>query len=166
LFSAVTGPSFESRKPPVEYLPHRPSSPDLVFHSVRRQAGPGPPGPRIIICDYSPTSQSVTGLLRLNGFHVFQAYDEQGAEELCRYLPGVRLLVLNTDGTDVDVIRLVDRIRAETPNLPVLHIGSEVPHGLPADIRSLSPAYGLDGLPATAERLIERRRPSFAPIGR
>lgn len=125
---------------------------------VTRQVGPGPAGPRVIICDYNPASQSVTTLLRLNGFHVFQAYDGQAVAELCRYVRNVRLLVLNTEGTEIDVPRLVKRIRGEFPDLPVLHIGTEVPAGLPADIRSLSPNDSVERLLTTADWLIERRR--------
>lgn len=54
---------------------------------------------RIIICDYNALLHSVTGLLRMSGYCVFQAYDGQAAAELCRELPKIDLLVLNTEGT-------------------------------------------------------------------
>jgi hypothetical protein len=53
-----------------------------------------PGGLRVVICDYNALLQSVTGLLRMSGYRVFQAYDGQAAEELCSLLPDVGLLVL------------------------------------------------------------------------
>jgi hypothetical protein len=42
---------------------------------------------------------SVTGLLRMSGYSVFQAHDGWAAQELCVLLPDIDLLVLNTYGT-------------------------------------------------------------------
>jgi hypothetical protein len=44
-------------------------------------------GRRIVICDYNALLISVTGLLRMSGYCVFQAYDGRAARELCRELP-------------------------------------------------------------------------------
>lgn len=38
---------------------------------------------------------------------MFQAYDGEAAEELCRELPDIRLLMLNTEGTGMDSGSLV-----------------------------------------------------------
>ena len=95
-------------------------------------------GRRIVICDYNQLLQSVTGLLRISGYTVFQAYDGQAAEELCAELPNIRLVVLNTFGTGIVLADLVRRLRARTPGLPVLHIGKEIPPGLPADVPTLA----------------------------
>jgi hypothetical protein len=51
---------------------------------------------RIVICDYNALLLSVTGLLRMAGYCVFQAYDGHAAEELCGGLPNISLLILNT----------------------------------------------------------------------
>jgi hypothetical protein len=79
----------------------------------------------------------VTGLLRMSGYTVFQAYDGQAAEELCVELPDIELLVLNTFGTGIDLGSLIQRIRRHRPGLPVLHIGNTVPAGVPTDVPTL-----------------------------
>jgi hypothetical protein len=55
-------------------------------------------GRRIIICDYNALLLSVTGLLRMSGYRVFQAYDAAAVEELCFQLPKIDLVILNTFG--------------------------------------------------------------------
>ena len=80
-------------------------------------------GRRIVICDYNALLLSVTGLLRMSGFVVFQAYDARAALELCAELPNIELLILNTTGTGTDSPSLVREIREKHPNLPALHIG-------------------------------------------
>jgi hypothetical protein len=96
-----------------------------------------PSGRRIVICDYNQLLQSVTGLLRMSGYAVFQAYDGLAAEELCDLLPDIELLVLNTFGTGVNLQELVGKIRANHPDLAVLHIGKDSPPGLPDDVVTL-----------------------------
>ena len=59
-------------------------------------------GRRIVICDYNALLISVTGLLRMSGYCVFQAYDARAARELCHELPNIELLILNTTGTGTD----------------------------------------------------------------
>lgn len=106
--------------------------------------------PRIIICDYNSLLQSVTGLLRMGGYAVFQAYNGEAAEELCRFIPDIDLLVLNTEGTGVDTATLVRSIRENHPGLPVLHIGESSLPGMPADVvdmpETLTPEQLLTGV--------------------
>ncbi len=40
-----------------------------------------------VICDYNALLLSVTGLLRMSGYSVFQAHDGWAAQELCVLLP-------------------------------------------------------------------------------
>lgn len=94
-------------------------------------------GQRIVICDYNQLLQSVTGLLRMSGYAVFQAYDGRAAVELCIQLPDIRLLVLNTLGTGIDLRTLIREVRVRNPDLPVLHIGNSIPDSLPADVPTL-----------------------------
>jgi hypothetical protein len=101
----------------------RPSPPDARPHmSFPKAALPGTT--RVIICDYNSLLQSVSGLLRMSGYCVFQAYNGQAAVELCGGLMGIGLLVLNTEGTGMDTPALVRSIRKTSPGLPVLHIGT------------------------------------------
>jgi DNA-binding response OmpR family regulator len=106
---------------------------------------PSPEGRRIVICDYNALLLSVTGLLRMSGYCVFQAHDGQAADELCRELPDIELLVLNTLGTGSDTPSLIRTVRASHPGLPVLHIGSSVA-GLPADVPTLPESFSADEL--------------------
>ena len=47
-----------------------------------------PPGAkRVVICDYNTLLQSVTALLRMSGYAVFQAYDGEAASDICRFMP-------------------------------------------------------------------------------
>jgi response regulator RpfG family c-di-GMP phosphodiesterase len=113
-----------------------------------------PGGMRVIICDYNALLQSVTGLLRMSGYHVFQAYDGQAAQELCAYLPEVDLLVLNTEGTGMDTPELVSRVRKTHPGLPVLHIGKAPIPGMPDYVLNLADSFGVDQLLAAVRTLV------------
>ena len=72
---------------------------------------PSSEGRRIVICDYNALLLSVTGLLRMSGYAVFQAHDGWAARELCILLPEIELLVLNTYGTGIDVGELCRNVR-------------------------------------------------------
>ena len=103
---------------------------------------------RVVICDYNSLLQSVTGLLRMSGYCVFQAYNGQAAVELCADLDGIGLLVLNTEGTGMDTPALVRSIRKASPGLPVLHIGAAPVPRMPSDVVHLAESF-------TAEQLLE-----------
>ena len=111
-------------------------------------------GGRIIICDYNQLLQSVTGLLRMSGYNVFQAYDGLAAEELCAQLDDIELLVLNTLGTGLDLASLIGNVRSRHPGLPVLHIGVSAPEGLPVDVPTLSEDFTSESLLLAVESLI------------
>ena len=110
--------------------------------------------PRVVICDYNTLLQSVTGLLRMSGYAVFQAYDGLAAADICRFMPDVQLLVLNTEGTGVDTPGLVQGVRRAHPGLPVLHIGLEPIPGMPADVKNLPDTFGVDELLTTVHALV------------
>jgi hypothetical protein len=112
-------------------------------------------GRRIVICDYNALLLSVTGLLRMSGYCVFQAHDAQAADELCRELPSIELLVLNTFGTGTDTPSLIRTVRALHPGLPVLHIGKSVPSGLPADVPTLPESFTAEELLRTVGALCD-----------
>src|SRR4051812_34719120 len=126
---------------------------------------PVPPseGRRIVICDYNALLLSVTGLLRMSGYAVFQAHDGWAAQELCMLLPDIELLVLNTYGTGIKVAELCRNVRGRKPNLPILHIGSTKPEGLPADVPTLSESFNADSLLSTVEALLQ---PGLMRVGR
>lgn len=115
-------------------------------------------GRRIVICDYNALLISVTGLLRMSGYCVFQAYDARAARELCRELPNIELLILNTLGTGTDTPSLVREIRANHPGLPVLHIGASALEGMPADVPTLAETFSADQLLMTVDALLPERR--------
>jgi CheY-like chemotaxis protein len=117
--------------------------------------GPSTDGRRIVICDYNALLLSVTGLLRMSGYSVFQAHDGWAAQELCALLPDIDLLVLNTHGTGVDVGDLCRTIRSSKRGLPILHIGSTTPDGLPGDVPTLPETFTADSLLMTVQALIE-----------
>jgi hypothetical protein len=119
---------------------------------------PSSQGRRIVICDYNALLLSVTGLLRMSNYCVFQAHDGIAAEELCARMPGIALLVLNTHGTGIDVAGLVERVRRATPGIQVLHIGATIPDGLPGDVPTIPEVFTPDFLLGTVSALIERRR--------
>ena len=115
--------------------------------------------PLVIICDYNALLQSVTGLLRMSGFAVFQAYDGEAAEQLCRYMPEIDLLVLNTEGTGVDTPALVRAGREAPEGLPVLHIGPEPIPGMPDDVRNLRDTFTVPELLGAVGDLLQRSMP-------
>jgi CheY-like chemotaxis protein len=112
-------------------------------------------GRRIVICDYNALLLSVTGLLRMSGYSVFQAHDGWAAQELCVLLPNIELLVLNTYGTGIDVGELCRTLRSSKRGLPILHIGSTHPEGLPKDIPTLPEQFTADSLLSTVRALME-----------
>ena len=120
-------------------------------------------GRRIVICDYNALLISVTGLLRMSGYCVFQAYDAQAARELCRELPNIELLILNTTGAGTDTPSLVREIRVDLPDLPVLHIGASALKGMPADVPTLAETFTADQLLMTVDALMPERHGALAP---
>jgi hypothetical protein len=122
---------------------------------MTERAVPSTEGRRIVICDYNALLLSVTGLLRMSGYAVFQAHDGWAAQELCVLLPEIELLVLNTYGTGINVAELCRNVRTSKRGLPILHIGSTVPEGLPADVPTLSENFTADGLLMTVGALIQ-----------
>lgn len=115
---------------------------------------PSNEGRRIVICDYNQLLQSVTGLLRMSGYVVYQAYDGLAAAELCAQLPSIDLLVLNTMGTGIDLGELIREVRKRSPDLPVLHIGNSVPESLPANVPTLAEDFTSIGLLESVASLI------------
>jgi hypothetical protein len=130
---------------------------------LAQRPAPSSEGRRIVICDYNALLLSVTGLLRMNRYCVFQAHDGLAAEELCRQLPEIALLVLNTYGTGVDVGDLVGRVRQASPAIQVLHIGSTVPPELPDDVPTLPEGITPAFLLSYVATLLERRRTQRHP---
>jgi len=114
-------------------------------------------GRRIVICDYNALLLSVTGLLRMSRYCVFQAHDGRAAEELCLRLPDIALLVLNTFGTGIDVGGLVGRVQLAAPEIRILHIGATIPDGLPDNVPTIPEEFTAEFLLATVSGLIERR---------
>ena len=112
---------------------------------------------RVVICDYNALLLSVTGLLRMSGYQVFQAYDGQAAVELCAQMPNISLLVLNTYGTGVDTPTLVSEVRKNTPGLPVLHIGKAPITGMPPDVVDLNESFTSDQLLIAVRELVAGR---------
>ncbi len=131
---------------------------------MTERIAPSTEGRRIVICDYNALLLSVTGLLRMSGYAVFQAHDGWAARELCILLPNIELLVLNTYGTGIDVAELCGNIRIIKPGLPVLHIGSSVPEGLPADVPTLSENFNADSLLLAVGALVEPGLMRQAPV--
>src|SRR5688572_7761058 len=122
---------------------------------MTQRPNPSLEGCRIVICDYNALLLSVTGLLRMSGYAVFQAHDGWAAQELCILLPDIDLLVLNTYGTWINVAELCRNVRSNKRGLPILHIGSTTPAGLPDDVPTLSEDFNADGLLLTVQALIE-----------
>ncbi len=113
-----------------------------------------PGAARVVICDYNSLMQSVSGLLRMSGYSVFQAYHGEAAVELCAGLGGIALLVLNTEGTGMDTPALVRSIRTSSPGLPVLHIGTAVIPGMPSDVVHLAELFNAEQLLDTVRALV------------
>ena len=124
---------------------------------------------RVVVCDYNALLLSVTGLLRLSGYCVFQAYNGKAAQELCQQLDDIRLLVLNTEGTGVDTPALVRSIGETHPGLAVLHIGvSPIPE-MPSGVAHLGETFTADQLLTVVRDLVcpvEATRPSHPPLER
>jgi hypothetical protein len=122
---------------------------------MTERTAPSTEGRRIVICDYNALLLSVTGLLRMSGYAVFQAHDGWAAQELCVLLPEIELLVLNTYGTGINVGELCRNVRKSKRGMPILHIGSTVPEGLPDDVPTLPENFTADGLLMTVGTLLQ-----------
>jgi CheY-like chemotaxis protein len=139
-----------------EYLPAKAGSHRRTKDpTVSPPLGPVPTdGRRIVICDYNALLLSVTGLLRMSGYVVFQAYDARAALELCRELPNIELLILNTTGTGTDSPSLVREIRETHPDLPALHIGPSELEGMPANVPTLAESFTSEALLSAVRELM------------
>ena len=91
------------------------------------------------------------------GYCVFQAHDGYAADELCIELPEISLLILNTEGTGVDVGQMIRNVRTHVPGLPVLHIGTSVPAGLPEDVPTIEEDFSPDHLLMAVDTLIKNK---------
>jgi len=118
---------------------------------------PSSNGRRIVICDYNALLLSVTGLLRMSGYCVFQAYDAMAVRELCSQLPNIEMLILNTTVTGVDSATLVRDVRIQHPHMPVLHIGNAQLDGMPDDVPTLAESFTAPQLLTTVARLMPAR---------
>lgn len=114
---------------------------------------PGITGRRIVICDYNALLLSVTGVLRMNGYCVFQAQDSAATEELCRTLPDIGLLILNTNQGYVSTLEVIHAVRAARPDFPVLHIGTREAADIPEDVLLLSAPFTADHLLSVVDQL-------------
>jgi len=103
-------------------------------------------GRRIVICDYNALLLSVTGVLRMNGYCVFQAQDSAATEELCLTLPDIGLLILNTTPGYVSTLEVIHTVRAAKPDFPILHIGIRRATDIPEDVVLLSAPFSADRL--------------------
>ena len=74
--------------------------------------------------------------------------------DLCRYMPEIDLLVLNTEGSGVNTPQLVEDVRRAHPGLPVLHIGARPIPGMPADVENLQDTFGVNDLLDTVRSLV------------
>jgi two-component system cell cycle sensor histidine kinase/response regulator CckA len=115
-------------------------------------------GRRIVICDYNALLLSITGLLRMSGYCVFQAYNAAAARELCQELPNIELLILNTTGTGTDSPTVVRQVREQRPGLPVLHSGRAKVDGMPADVPTLDESFTAEQLLEAVKELLAARR--------
>jgi hypothetical protein len=122
---------------------------------MAQRPAPSTKGRRIVICDYNALLLSVTGLLRMSDYAVFQAHDGHAAQLLCTSLPDIELLILNTYGTGIDVGELCDNVRTHKHGLPILHIGSTIPEGLPPDVPTLAEDFTAESLLLTVRALVE-----------
>jgi hypothetical protein len=148
-----------------EYLPakagsHRRTKDPTVLPPARSHVTEGR---RIVICDYNALLLSVTGLLRMSGYVVFQAYDARAARELCLALPNIELLILNTTGTGTDSPTLVREIRVKHPDLPALHIGPTELEGMPGNVPTLDESFTSEELLSAVRALMPTR--ALAPAG-
>ncbi len=120
-------------------------------------------GLRIVICDYNALLMSVTGLLRMSGYCVFQAYDALAARELCLQLSDIALLVLNTTGSGTDTPTLIGQVRVKHPDLPVLHIGTATVEGMPDNVPTLAETFTAGQLLVAVERLVAEGELAVVP---
>ena len=121
---------------------------------ITQRPVPSTEGRRIVICDYNALLLSVTGLLRMSDYAVFQAHDGYAAQELCTLLPDIELLILNTYGTGLDVGELCENVRTHKPGLPILHIGSTIPENFPSDVPTLAEDFTAESLLLTVRALV------------
>ena len=127
---------------------------------------------RIVVCDYNALLLSITGVLRMSGYCVFQAHDGQAAHELCLQLPDIALLIVNTSPTDESTLATIHAVRSAKPDLPILHIGVSSGDGTPSDVPTLAPPFDPDQLLAAVENFwaLERfastaaHTPDFGPL--
>jgi two-component system, cell cycle sensor histidine kinase and response regulator CckA len=106
-------------------------------------------GRRIIVTDDSSSKlATLTDILRDAGHCVFAAYEGVSALELFAQLPNIDLLVTNTRLGVVDGPELMRQVRAQRPDMPILHVihGADPDRRTPPDVLSLREPFTRDDL--------------------
>ena len=112
--------------------------------------------------DSNPILVSVSGVLRMAGYRVFQAYDGRAAIELCCQLPDIVLLILNTHVDGLNSVALMEQVQNRHPGIPILHIDTHRDDGLPTDIPTLTEPFTAPELMECVAGLIASAHPAPA----
>ena len=127
-----------------------------MTHPTRRQ-----PAWRIVVTDDDPKLLAVVvATLRDAGHCVFAAYDGDSACELALQISDLQLLVTNTRLGTTSGRELIRRVRAEKPELPILHVGEPLPDpdGLLRNVPSLREPFTPAQLLAATEVVVSKQR--------
>jgi DNA-binding response OmpR family regulator len=115
---------------------------------------------RVVVTDDDPKLLAfVVEVLTGAGHCVFAAYDGESACELALMLANVDLLVTNTRLGTMSARELIRQVRAEKPDLRILHIGEPLSNhdGLLDNVPTLPEPFTAGQLLAQATRLIARQ---------
>lgn len=89
---------------------------------------PEPPKWRIVVTDDDPRLLAQwSSILRGAGHIVFAAYNGFVAWQEACTIPDLDLLITNTRLSGLDAPELIRRVRQVRPQLPILHIGNDLP---------------------------------------
>jgi DNA-binding response OmpR family regulator len=115
---------------------------------------------RIVASDDDPMLLAfVVATLRDAGHCVFAAYDAEAACELALQLDDVDLMITNTRLGTVSARELIQAVRREKPELPILHLGKPLPNpdGLLDNVPNLPEPITAEALLAAVRELLAQR---------
>jgi CheY-like chemotaxis protein len=111
----------------------------------------------IVVCHDDGGVQSlVTHTLRAAGCRVFEAHDGLACYEMALGMPFLRLLVVNSRLGAMDGPALIGHIRAELPEIAVLHLGPDPEGRLPPDVPTLDEPFSPDQLLTAVSHVLRR----------
>jgi two-component system, OmpR family, response regulator len=112
----------------------------------------------------------IVSTLREDGHTVFSAYDVLSAVQLANELPTIDLVISNTKVQGIDGAALIQRLRQDKPNLPIIYLANtgrstpEAEAALPPDVPILREPFTAAKLRAAVNAKLDGKVDGKRPV--